>query len=155
MTVVHASPDQVSPFLEIGVCDLFGRTIDTETVLERGEVDLDAVATRTHLGGELFSGVLREVGGDMNNFTKEIEIGGERADRGVDEHQILYEQHQLFGQASAVTQQQLDELLQFLDQLVGGELCWVERSMVESEVCLLYTSPSPRDATLSRMPSSA
>ena len=25
----------------------------------------------------------------------------------------------------------------------------------DSEVCLLYTSPSPRDATLSRMPSSA
>ena len=25
----------------------------------------------------------------------------------------------------------------------------------ESEPCLLYTSPSPRDATLSRMPSSA
>ena len=24
-----------------------------------------------------------------------------------------------------------------------------------SDVCLLYTSPSPRDATLSRMPSSA
>ena len=26
---------------------------------------------------------------------------------------------------------------------------------VRQEVCLLYTSPSPRDATLSRMPSSA
>ena len=26
---------------------------------------------------------------------------------------------------------------------------------VECEACLLYTSPSPRDATLSRMPSSA
>ena len=26
---------------------------------------------------------------------------------------------------------------------------------VEAEICLLYTSPSPRDATLSRMPSSA
>ena len=25
----------------------------------------------------------------------------------------------------------------------------------ESYICLLYTSPSPRDATLSRMPSSA
>ena len=25
----------------------------------------------------------------------------------------------------------------------------------ETETCLLYTSPSPRDATLSRMPSSA
>ena len=27
--------------------------------------------------------------------------------------------------------------------------------IVEENVCLLYTSPSPRDATLSRMPSSA
>ena len=26
---------------------------------------------------------------------------------------------------------------------------------IEEESCLLYTSPSPRDATLSRMPSSA
>ena len=25
----------------------------------------------------------------------------------------------------------------------------------DSQICLLYTSPSPRDATLSRMPSSA
>ena len=28
-------------------------------------------------------------------------------------------------------------------------------AIYESEICLLYTSPSPRDATLSRMPSSA
>ena len=28
-------------------------------------------------------------------------------------------------------------------------------SLLESLACLLYTSPSPRDATLSRMPSSA
>ena len=28
-------------------------------------------------------------------------------------------------------------------------------SLVTNEVCLLYTSPSPRDATLARMPSSA
>ena len=26
---------------------------------------------------------------------------------------------------------------------------------INSDICLLYTSPSPRDATLSRMPSSA
>ena len=33
----------------------------------------------------------------------------------------------------------------------------VERVMMELQpyICLLYTSPSPRDATLSRMPSSA
>ena len=29
------------------------------------------------------------------------------------------------------------------------------RNQVEHQICLLYTSPSPRDATLSRMPSSA
>ena len=28
-------------------------------------------------------------------------------------------------------------------------------SLTAPEICLLYTSPSPRDATLSRMPSSA
>ena len=38
-----------------------------------------------------------------------------------------------------------------LDDLVGDSymMCY------ESLTCLLYTSPSPRDATLSRMPSSA
>ena len=32
---------------------------------------------------------------------------------------------------------------------------WRNTGIGENEVCLLYTSPSPRDATLSRMPSSA
>ena len=32
---------------------------------------------------------------------------------------------------------------------------WGNKSVVEGKACLLYTSPSPRDATLSRMPSSA
>ena len=31
----------------------------------------------------------------------------------------------------------------------------VEEKVVLDKICLLYTSPSPRDATLSRMPSSA
>ena len=32
---------------------------------------------------------------------------------------------------------------------------WSEFIRLEYNICLLYTSPSPRDATLSRMPSSA
>ena len=32
---------------------------------------------------------------------------------------------------------------------------WVFPKLEDKEGCLLYTSPSPRDATLSRMPSSA
>ena len=31
----------------------------------------------------------------------------------------------------------------------------VKVTVIRSTICLLYTSPSPRDATLSRMPSSA
>ena len=30
-----------------------------------------------------------------------------------------------------------------------------KNNLSQSKICLLYTSPSPRDATLSRMPSSA
>ena len=44
------------------------------------------------------------------------------------------------------------ELIQLGDQ-VQTESAWVQGA--SSGTCLLYTSPSPRDATLSRMPSSA
>ena len=48
----------------------------------------------------------------------------------------------------------------------GGGVVWAPEVLMEAEkhglvlsekgkICLLYTSPSPRDATLSRMPSSA
>ena len=37
----------------------------------------------------------------------------------------------------------------------GGTLMGVGKRLKEHNPCLLYTSPSPRDATLSRMPSSA
>ena len=37
--------------------------------------------------------------------------------------------------------------------LIGAKLAQLDDS--EVLICLLYTSPSPRDATLSRMPSSA
>mgnify|MGYP003315857922 CR=1 FL=1 len=37
------------------------------------------------------------------------------------------------------------------EDISGGRGC----GDFEGEACLLYTSPSPRDATLSRMPSSA
>ena len=40
-------------------------------------------------------------------------------------------------------------------ELVNFDKVNVKRPMAQIEDCLLYTSPSPRDATLSRMPSSA
>ena len=38
---------------------------------------------------------------------------------------------------------------------LSGGLKFVNLDDTPSTICLLYTSPSPRDATLSRMPSSA
>ena len=47
-----------------------------------------------------------------------------------------------------------------VERIVGIEpnadsALWAVKNGVVDTVCLLYTSPSPRDATLSRMPSSA
>ena len=38
---------------------------------------------------------------------------------------------------------------------IGGLVAGMTVALLSGYVCLLYTSPSPRDATLSRMPSSA
>ena len=51
---------------------------------------------------------------------------------------FLFEKHEAFGLYGAYT------TLVYITPVIGGILA-----------CLLYTSPSPRDATLSRMPSSA
>ena len=49
---------------------------------------------------------------------------------------------------------QLGQRIEVGDGPKGTRLL-VDVTSVEVESCLLYTSPSPRDATLSRMPSSA
>ena len=42
------------------------------------------------------------------------------------------------------------------ETVVNTGLCMITGEVTSNaQVCLLYTSPSPRDATLSRMPSSA
>ena len=54
-----------------------------------------------------------------------------------------------------VFQRNINEVLKGLYRLQQE---WVNRSYLnfnDFDTCLLYTSPSPRDATLSRMPSSA
>ena len=45
--------------------------------------------------------------------------------------------------------------LENCESLAGLDKKQVQRLMKDFYTCLLYTSPSPRDATLSRMPSSA
>ena len=50
---------------------------------------------------------------------------------------------------------QEDEILFGCGCFWGAEKCFWKLPGVVTTSCLLYTSPSPRDATLSRMPSSA
>ena len=51
----------------------------------------------------------------------------------------------------------LDRIEEYLIQSDVGVVAASEIKEIisDSKICLLYTSPSPRDATLSRMPSSA
>ena len=39
--------------------------------------------------------------------------------------------------------------------VIGGEVGLSDKKILRDYICLLYTSPSPRDRTRSRMPSSA
>ena len=58
----------------------------------------------------------------------------------------------------AVPMEQVDSMLEFYTAL-GCQI--LDQGQIKAvvfgnnKICLLYTSPSPRDATLSRMPSSA
>ena len=51
----------------------------------------------------------------------------------------------VFDETGSIIKQHQQEFTQYLP----------DEFSVEHDPCLLYTSPSPRDATLSRMPSSA
>ena len=59
------------------------------------------------------------------------------------------------GPAAAAQQQAASMMLQQQMLLEQLSLMKAERDQALRQACLLYTSPSPRDATLSRMPSSA
>ena len=55
-------------------------------------------------------------------------------------------------------QRVIDEVIdraESLHILINNAGVMTEGTVEECQICLLYTSPSPRDATLSRMPSSA
>ena len=59
----------------------------------------------------------------------------------------------------ALVARELEPVLDDLTAILGINRCFVDPGVgvfgLENTLCLLYTSPSPRDATLSRMPSSA
>ena len=66
---------------------------------------------------------------------------------------ILVERRQRIAEGEA----KMEEIQKKLDESEQEKAALLEKANADAKrmVCLLYTSPSPRDATLSRMPSSA
>ena len=61
-----------------------------------------------------------------------------------------------FLKGSAGEQRLVQDLINEQLRMFGVEITYLPRKIVNRDnICLLYTSPSPRDSTLSRMPSSA
>ena len=89
----------------------------------------------------------KEQGGGKKASANEFELHDPQLDVLIQDKQILDD---------------LREELEILREIVGapsqtlGRCCGVAGILTSRYLsCLLYTSPSPRDATLSRMPSSA
>ena len=76
-------------------------------------------------------------------------------------HELLDSQgYEIVRQRGPLSEEQMLELAGDFDAFLCGDDAItaevIEKSLPKLQlICLLYTSPSPRDATLSRMPSSA
>ena len=69
---------------------------------------------------------------------------------------ILYGADGTGGVAGHIREETIKTIHNYLGELSTDEVVDMLSEISEAdEFCLLYTSPSPRDATLSRMPSSA
>ena len=83
----------------------------------------------------------------QNLLDKEVEKADEQSD-------ILDYIEQLKGAETQGEEEEDDDVVEELEK-AAAEAQQDAQEQDEEETCLLYTSPSPRDATLSRMPSSA
>ena len=81
-----------------------------------------------------YCGALSEIIDNCGKFNSIIEVG--------------------VGEATTLTCL-LNQLKDKPESILGFDISWSRLKFAKEFTCLLYTSPSPRDATLSRMPSSA
>ena len=109
-----------------------------------GEISNSAIATKATLAT---SAEIKELlsGATVNQATLSAELDTEH-----------YERIRLFGETSAAVG---SDIKLFGSNTSGGTYYFLNNSDLQAQSltvsCLLYTSPSPRDGLLSRMPSSA
>ena len=88
------------------------------------------------------------------SLTVQYDVGSSREKIGKTGFAHLFE-HMLFQESENVGQDEFFKKIQDAGGTLNGST-WKDGTIYYELVpCLLYTSPSPRDATLSRMPSSA
>ena len=129
-----------------------GRSVGEGWVVTDGSVDIDPAWPQSPQGGVALSLVGAEPGKISQtvstepgkSYTLKFALSGEF--NFVSEYDVQYV---IDGVAASTT-------VTRPDQWASDNLLWTrQHSTFTATSCLLYTSPSPRDATLSRMPSSA
>ena len=137
-----------------GAMMLFGEKYDDEVrVLTIGNSKELCGGTHVNATGDigLFK-ILNESG--ISSGVRRIE-----ATTGISLIQIIDKQNQLLNATAKELKTTKDDVAekikQVIDQVKTHEKTIAQLKQKITNACLLYTSPSPRDATLSRMPSSA
>ena len=131
--------------------------------VSKGRLDYDAVVSTPDLMGKV--GRLGKVLGprglmpnpktgtvttDVAKAVKDIKGG--KIEFRVDKNSNL---HYIIGKVSFTAEQLADNYAAAMDEVLRAKPNSSKGRYVQKAVCLLYTSPSPRDGLLSRMPSSA
>ena len=112
----------------------------------------------TKIGDQNVQSVWEKVLLEMNDMTADYAADFEKVElRGADELVVTLKNS--YNRDMCARPQSRARIESTLQQIAGQQLrvdFLVSKHPAESALaCLLYTSPSPRDATLSRMPSSA
>ena len=71
---------------------------------------------------------------DIGDFTEQIQVRCQTGDCTVQEHHVLYVQHQFLGHSRAVSEQCLHDALHFLHELLTRQRCGVYCGLVEAQV---------------------
>ena len=93
--------------------------------------------------------VFRDAGLDPSNKMTEYFMKGYEGELSVEAIKAEAQSAGLSNAVNQVNTANLEQQAQFMEQVEA------ERRIAEASDCLLYTSPSPRDLSTSRMPSSA